>query len=83
MKIALTVKNTAKIVKPTVDDVIVYDGKEWYVTTKTEILKDSQKLLDECKAELENSRKEYDNFKKEVASQLFEMSELIKKLYSR
>lgn len=82
MKIALTVVNTSKTVKPSKDDVIIYDGKEWYVTTKDDVLKESKDLLNECKLELENLRKEHELFKKEIATQLLEMSELIKKLYS-
>lgn len=82
MKIALEVKNTSRAIKPMTNDVIIFDGKIWYITSKDEILKEANKTLEECKEQLENSKKEYALFKKEVATQLLEMSELIKSLYS-
>lgn len=83
MKIALEVKNISKAIKPITDDVVVYDGKEWYVTTKSELLKEANETLEKCKEQLEKNKQEFENFKKDVASQLVEMSELIGKLYSK
>lgn len=79
MKIALTVKNTSRTFKPTTNDVILYDGEMWYVTTKNDVLKEANETLQKCKEELAK----IEEFKKEVASQLLEMSELLKQLYSK
>lgn len=81
MKIALTVKNSSKVLKPTENDVIIYDGEDWYVTTKDKLLEESNHLLQNCKNELEKLKKENADFKREVASQLLQMSKLIEKLY--
>lgn len=34
MKIMLEVQNTKKGIKPSKDNIIIYDGDSWYVTTK-------------------------------------------------
>lgn len=83
MKVALEIKNTGKALKPTKNNVILYDGNIWYITTKEDILKEDKELFDQCKNELENLKKENSDFKTSVATQLLEMSELIKKLYSK
>ena len=81
MEVLLNVKNVPKLTNPTVDSVIVFDGKQWYLTTKESLLADSYKMLDKCKEELENTKRENDEFKKSVAKQLYEMTQLIEKLY--
>lgn len=83
MKIVLTVKNTPQVMKPSTNNVIVYDGKQWYVTTKDDLLKEAYSLVDEAKRELAKIKADNEAYKREVAGQLLEMSELIKKLYSK
>lgn len=83
MKIALTVKNSSRVIKPMENDVIIYDGEIWYVTTKEKLLEESNKLLAQCKKELENMKKEQAAFKRDVAEQLLQMSQLIETLYSK
>ena len=73
----------SKTLKPTCNDVMIYDGQDWYVTTKENILKDANTLLEQCKNELDTLKKENADFKVDIAKQLLEMSELIKKLYSK
>ena len=79
MKILLDVKNVSKALKPSPENVMLFDGKDWYVTTKQQLFKE----YDEKIAELDLMIKENKEFKKNVASQLLEMSELIKNLYSK
>ena len=92
MKIAIDLKNTSRGLKPKNDDVIIFDSKEkqWYITTKEELLKEDKKLLDECKnqlkaneKEVEKMRKEYSEFKVKVAEQLLNMSEVMKKIVGK
>ena len=81
MDVMLDIKNVPKVMKPTQNDVIVFNGKEWYITTKESLLVDAYKLIDECKAELEKLKKENKEFKTTVNNQLKIMSDAIKKLY--
>lgn len=81
MEVILDVKNVPKVIKPTVDAVIVFNGKDWYLTNKESLLKEAYKLVEETRTELEKMRKENKDFKSTVAQQLYDMSELIKKLY--
>lgn len=81
MKVVLEVKNTSKIIKPTENDVILYDGKQWFVTTKQILFKDWNKLLDQCEKKLADLEKQNSDFKREVGLQLKEMTELIQKLF--
>lgn len=83
MKIALTVKNSSRVLQPMENDVIIYDGNIWYVTTKENLLKEANELLKEMRTELEKTKKENSDFKKQVASQMLEMSKLIEKLYTK
>lgn len=94
MRIALTVKNSSRVAKPIENDVIIYDGNIWYVTTKENLLKEANELLDQCKKEIEKLKAENAEFKRQiensnaefrnnVAKQLLQMSNLIEKLYSK
>ena len=80
MKVALTIKNTGKVIKPVANDVIIYDGHEWYITTKEKLFKEWTSLLNECNKTLEDTKKENKAFKSEVGEQLKEMTDLIHKL---
>lgn len=80
MRIALDIKNLSKIKEPTVNDVIIYDGKKWYVTTKDDILKETHNLLLECKEELLKLKKENQEFKQQTSKDIIELSDTVKKL---
>lgn len=81
MEVILDVKGVSKVMNPTQDNVIAFDGKQWYLTTKESLLADSYKLIEEAKQELEKIKSENQEFKQKVAKQLFDMSELIRELY--
>lgn len=76
MKTVLDVKNMSGVMKPNVNNVILYNGKEWYVTTKQDLFREYDKKIKELEKLIEENAK----FKKEVSSQLAEMSEIIKTL---
>ena len=81
MEVILDIKNIPKVMKPTQDDVIVFDGKKWYLTTKQSLLEDAYKLIAKAKEELENLKAENESFKNQVNEQLGFMSDAIRKLY--
>ena len=81
MQVILDIKNVTKTFDPKEGYVIVSDGKQWYVTTKEVLLKDAYKLINECKEELLNLKKENADFKLETAKQIKAMSDLIQALY--
>lgn len=70
MRIALDIKNMSKLKRPTVNDVIVYDGKEWYITTKSDLLKEANNLLAECQKTLEQIKKESKDFKQQYKNDM-------------
>jgi hypothetical protein len=79
MKIGLEIKNISRAIKPKKDDVIIFDGKEWYITTKKDLFKEYEDKID---AKLEQFNKmiaSNADFKKEISGQMVEMSETIKK----
>ena len=93
-EVVLNIKNLPKVMKPTQNDVIVFNGKEWYITTKESLLAEAYEFVENGKkdlaAELQRIRKELEatklentNFKKEVAGQLYQMSQLIAQLYKK
>ncbi len=80
MKVVLSVRNTSKVTKPIKDSVIIYDGEEWYVTTKEQLFKDFHDLYSKCNEKLETLEKQNLDFKKEISSQIKEMADLVEKL---
>ena len=81
MKIALEVKNNSKIIKPSKNNVIIYDGKQWYVTTKEELFEDFYKVLDKMQDALEKLKQENASFKSDVSSQILEITNIVENVY--
>jgi hypothetical protein len=72
----------SKLVKPSSNDVIVYDGKEWYVTTKEDILKEANDLLSECRTELANEKEANRRFREQVSQDMSELTGMVRSLLS-
>lgn len=80
MEIAFTVKNTSKALRPTKDDVLIYDGKMWYVTTKQDLFREYDQKLAELTEEKEQMRIELNDFKADIARQMLEYGQLIREV---
>lgn len=80
MRVALEIRNLSKLKKPTENDVIIFDGKEWYITTKEEILKEANDLLLACKQELANMKKENKEFKQQTSKDILELTNTVRSL---
>lgn len=80
MKVALDIKNMSKLKKPTANDVIIFDGNEWYITTKEDVLSDAISLLEECKKTLVSLKEDNESFKKQTSRDIHELSETVKQL---
>lgn len=89
MQIAFTVKNTSRAIKPAQDDVLLYDGKIWYVTTKKDLfreydtrfeekLRECNNVIYEMAQEKERMKAEINELKAEMARQMLEYGQLIK-----
>lgn len=78
MKIALEVSNKGKAIRPSTNNVIIYDGKQWYVTTKTELFKEYDEKFTTKLEECEEKLAEIKAFQKEIAAQMVEYGEIIK-----
>lgn len=82
MKVTFDIKNASKAIRPQSNDVIMFDGKDYYITTKDELLKEEKQLLLDCKKELKRVKEENEKFKKEISAQILDMSEIIKQMYT-
>lgn len=94
MEIAFTVKNMPRALKPQKDDVLIYDGQLWYITTKTELFREydehfneklnecNQKLL-ELQQEKEQLLADLNEFKAVIARQMLEYGQLIREVVLR
>ena len=80
MEIAFTVKNTSRALRPSKDDVLIYDGKMWYVTTKQDLFSEYDKELAKLIQEKEQMRIELNDFKAEMARQMLEYGQLIREV---
>ena len=78
MKLALDVSTNRKMIKPSTNDVILYNGKTWYVTTKEELFKEYDNhfasKIEECNAKIQ----EMNELKAELARQMLEYGQLIR-----
>ena len=73
MQVAFTVKNTSKALKPTTDDVLIYDGKLWYVTTKKDLFKEYDTRFEEKLRECNNVIYEMAQEKERLVSEINEL----------
>ena len=80
MKVALEIRNLSKLKNPIKNDVIIFDGKEWYITTKEEILKEANDLLLECKQELASVKRENKEFKQQTSKDILELTDTVRTL---
>ena len=81
MQVVLTVKNTSKVINPSKDSVILYDGHDWYVTTKDELFKEWTELIEIANGKILALEQQNNQFKHEVGTQLQEMTNLIHQLF--
>ena len=86
MKIALDVTTNRKLLKPSKNDVIIYDGHQWYITTREDIFNEYETrinfLIDALAQKTDELEADNRAFKEQVAQQMIEMSELIASLIS-
>ena len=67
-----------KTLEPKKGDVIIFDGKDWYVTTKDDIFAEYQEKVNAGLQEVQRELQELRRYKGEVASQMAEMGTLIR-----
>lgn len=82
MKIVVDVKNIGKMVKPSANNVILYDGKEWYVTTKNDLFKEFYGILADIKSEVGKLKSENAAFKKDINEKMVKVANLVETSYS-
>ena len=79
VKVGLNIKNGLKVMKPKEGDVIIFDGKDWYVTTKDAIFKEYQEKVDAKLEQVQEKLVDMENYKKDISQQMKTVSEAIKK----
>lgn len=78
VKVGLNIKNGSKVFKPTPGDVVIFDGKDWYVTTKSDIFREYEQKMDGKLAEIEEKLLEIEEYKRQISAQMVEMSDTIR-----
>ena len=78
LKVGLEIKNGSRVLKPKKGDIVIFDGKEWYVTTKNDIFREYQEKVDAKIAEVNAKVAEMEEYKRETAAQIAEMANVIK-----
>ena len=81
MNVNLNIKNLSRLKEPKKGDIILFDGKEWYITTKDDVLQDAKILLDKCNEKIELLEKQNNEFKTKTSKDILEITETIKKIY--
>lgn len=84
MKIVVDVKNTSKIKK---NDVILYDGKEWYVMTKDELMKELEtrafKVLSDVQQTMMKMQQDYATFMQNYNEQNSKLLPILQQLLEK
>lgn len=83
MEIAFTVKNMSRGLKPKEDDVLVFDGKIWYITTKQNLFREYDEHFDEKIEECNAKIREMNELKAELARQMLEYGQLIREVITK
>ena len=79
VKVGLNIKNGSKVFKPKPGDVIIFDGKDWYVTTKDDIFREYQMKMDAMLTQIGEELKSIREFKVDIANQMTKMGEAVRK----
>ncbi len=77
MKIVLEVQNTKKAIKPSKNDIIIYDGQSWYITQKSDLFKEYDDRFKEKLQECDEKLESLDKYQKEIAKQMLDMGEIL------
>ena len=83
MKLILEVKNAAKAVRPSKDNLVLYDGKEWYITTKQELMKEYDEHFDTKIKQCDEKINEMNTLKRDVAKQILEINDIVKTMFGK
>jgi len=78
MRIAIDVKTNKKAIRPSTDNIIMYDGKDWYVTTKQDLFKEYDTRFDKKLQQCDEKIQEVDRYMVQLAEQMLELNELVK-----
>ena len=78
VKVGLNIKNGSKVFKPKQGDVIIFDGKDWYVTTKEDLFREYDQKFTQKLEELNEKVEEMQEFKEEISDKMIEMAGIIK-----
>lgn len=77
MKLGLDIKNPRKAIRPSKDDIIIYDGKQWYVTTKEDLFKEFEERISTKEKELDDKIEEMNEFKVKSAKQIATIAQIV------
>lgn len=83
MKIELEIKNVPKAIAPTKDNIILYDGKQWYITTKQDLFKEYDERFKAKIAACDEKIAEMNQQKADLARQMLEYGQIIRELASK
>ena len=83
MKIALEIKNNKKAIRPSTNNIIIYDGKEWYITTKDELFKEYDQRFADKLVECDKKIAEMDARNVEVAEQMLKLENIVSELVKK
>ena len=76
--IGLKIKNVSRAFKPEAGDVIIFDGKDWYITTKADLFKEYDERFASKIKECDEKIREMDRYQGEISEQLLEYGRIVK-----
>lgn len=82
MKVCLDVTTNKRLISPTKDSLILYDGQKWYITTKHDVFNEYEAKMEEKLAEISEELENIKKFKAEIATQIADLSDMVGALLS-
>ena len=78
MKVCLDVTTNKAILAPNRNNLILYDGKKWYITTKNDVFAEYEAKMDEKLLEIDQKLEQLEAFRVEIARQIATLSDLVR-----
>lgn len=78
MKVCLDVTTNKTMIAPKKNNLILFDGKKWYITTREDVFAEYEAKMDEKIEEINQKMSELEAFRAEIARQIATLSEMVR-----
>lgn len=77
MKLVLDVSTNKKAIYPSENNVVLYDGKKWYITTKQSLMEEYDQHFEQKLKECDKKMEQMTQLEKELAQQMLDLKNVV------